>query len=155
MKSLTSIRSHQSPRLKPTHAFANFAIVYTSLSRYIWFRGQQKDSFVACKTAQTVGIQIPGSTWFGPLFPSVTRERYSYAFYYIITYLFCQRETTKKVCYFLYNFTRCCVLGRNGKQDVLFGAILRQHENVLAVGGRRSPSQKANDCRKVKINLSF
>ena len=51
------MRSHQSPRLKPTHAFAKFAIVDTSLSRCIRFRGQQKDSFVACKTAQTVGIQ--------------------------------------------------------------------------------------------------
>ena len=56
------------------------------------------------------------------------------AFYYIITYLFCQREMTKNDCYFLYNFTRYCVLERNRKQDVLFGAILRQHENVLAVG---------------------
>ena len=56
------------------------------------------------------------------------------AFYYIITYLFCQREMTKNDCYFLYKFTRCCVLERNRKQDVLFGAILRQHENVLVVG---------------------
>ena len=82
--------SHQSPRLKPTHAFAKFAIVDTSLSRCIRFRGQQKDSFVACKTAQTVGISIPGSTWVSPTFSvSHTGTLFS-ALYYSIACLFCQ-----------------------------------------------------------------
>ena len=72
------MRSHQSPRVKPTHAFAKFPIVLSlSFSLKLISTDNKRTVLLRAKLPRRSAFKFPAPRGKNPQFPSVTRERYS------------------------------------------------------------------------------